>query len=246
MKTQLPSVFAEIVRQAEAEAPRECCGFLLRTVNGNGYEVLPCRNTADEPTEFFRINSSEHLNALNTGRLAAYYHSHPKTSEQFSPADKAVSEAALLPLYVYSLVTQQFNLHEPKGRCLPLEGRFFVFGLHDCAGLVIDYHRCRLNIDLPAMLPEERTVKHLTDGFANLDQYLQRGGFVEVKGPSTNAVVLMSLNGTGLVNHAAVLVDPSTILHQLMYRTSRLDLYGGYWQERTVKFVKHKSLLTNG
>ncbi len=243
MKTTLPSVFAEIVRQAEAENPRECCGMLLRSASGSGYEAVACRNVAEEPTEFFRVSSADYLAAVNTGRLAAYYHSHPRTSEKFSPADIAVSEAVLLPLYVYSLVTQQFALHEPKGHCLPLEGRFFVFGLHDCAGLVMDYHRQRLGVHLPEMSAEERTVKHLTDGFPQLDAYLERGGFVPVKSVSPNTVALMSLNGTGLVNHAAVLVDSSTILHQLMYRTSRLDLYGGYWQERTVKLVKHQSLL---
>lgn len=238
-----PSVFSTIVQHAEAEAPKECCGLLLRTESGGGYDVWACRNAHADPENFFQIPVKDHLAAVATGRLVAYYHSHPKTGHQFSPADLAVSEAACLPLYVYSLVTQRFSLHEPTGRPVPLEGRFFVFGLHDCAGLVMDYHRQRLNILMPEMTGEERQMKHLTDGFPRMDDYLERAGFVTVPTPVEHSVVLMSLTGNGLINHCAVMVKDGNILHQLMYRTSRLDQYGGYWQERTVKVVKHQSLL---
>jgi len=65
-----------IQAHAVAEYPRECCGLVVATAAGEQY--LPCRNTAETPSEHFRLPAEDYADAEDQGELLAVVHSHPQ------------------------------------------------------------------------------------------------------------------------------------------------------------------------
>lgn len=80
------SVLDAIDRHARRCAPDECCGILLATGSAplTADEALPARNAErTQPQRRYLIGHEAHLEAVareaaGTGRIVAYYHSHPK------------------------------------------------------------------------------------------------------------------------------------------------------------------------
>jgi proteasome lid subunit RPN8/RPN11 len=80
----------QIVEQARAEAPNECCG-MIATENGSAVEVHPARNTAASPLRYemdgkeqYRIQTA----IADAGReLGAIYHSHTRSAPYPSQTD---------------------------------------------------------------------------------------------------------------------------------------------------------------
>jgi proteasome lid subunit RPN8/RPN11 len=114
--TKVPSISAEhleaIYRQARAEFPRECCGYIRG--EGEDAELVPCKNTMDEqhrrdPERYPRTaENGYHLgfrdvqrldDSLGTDRPARIvYHSHPRVGAYFSDEDTQAAIAADWPV----------------------------------------------------------------------------------------------------------------------------------------------------
>jgi proteasome lid subunit RPN8/RPN11 len=96
---------AQILAQARAEAPNECCGLLL----GRGEtveEVFPARNADESPRTYF-MDPQDQLRAFRLmdergWELVGIYHSHPQTKPEPSETDKA---RALYPDARYVIVS---------------------------------------------------------------------------------------------------------------------------------------------
>ncbi len=101
----------DIIRYAETAHPRECCGVLIRDLSG--LKAVPLPNVAPDCQNAFLMAPSAYLPYLKDGTLLGYYHSHPSGDERLSEADKKISEAAGLPVTVYSTQTKKFNKYEP-------------------------------------------------------------------------------------------------------------------------------------
>ncbi len=84
-------VLDELIAHAREEAPRECCGLLI----GRAGEVdrsFRARN-ARAGTKTYLIDPRDHFAAIKAAREAGaevigYYHSHPASAPQPSPADR--------------------------------------------------------------------------------------------------------------------------------------------------------------
>lgn len=117
--------FEQILAQAHAEAPNECCGLLL----GRGdvvEEVFPGRNVDETPRTRYVMDPRDQLRAFRTmdergWDLVAIYHSHPHTEAYPSETDK---HRALYPDARYVIV----SLREPAAP------RVRAFRLLDGAG----------------------------------------------------------------------------------------------------------------
>lgn len=228
----------QIRAHALKDAPKEACGFVVE-ISGSvcAWEVP---NISEMPEHFFAIDPAKYLEARSKGKLLAYYHSHPSGSV-VSEADKSVSERLALPLYTYRIPQDDLQLYTPNGYAVPLEGRTFVPFVHDCVNLVIDYYRTVLKIHL-ADFP--RTMSDLSNGYANLGQLMQKSRFhLVVDSPRQHDILLMRLGSCEFCNHAGVLIDGQTMLHQLMNRVSERTVYGGYWRRNTDSIWRHQSLL---
>lgn len=237
----------DIQAHAERAYPSECCGLV---VDGIYY---PAENTSGSPLDSFRIAPEFYANCEDTGRIEAVVHSHPDASANPSQVDKCASEALGLPYIIQSVregvCDGEPQTYTPTGWELPLIGREFVHGIHDCLAIILDYYKRERSVDLGSYDRE--------DGWWNIpgkDYYqelLPVAGFRKVDSPRNGDVVLMQIRAK-VPNHAAIYLEsgiieseptahaaPNSILHHLYGRDSKRDNYGGYWLENTVSIWRH-------
>ncbi len=97
MKLALPEALrAQILMEACAAAPRECCGLVLGQWTGDEAAIIalhPARNTAGA-ADRFEIASEDHFTAQRMARakgqaVIGCYHSHPMGAPIPSPTDLA-------------------------------------------------------------------------------------------------------------------------------------------------------------
>jgi len=88
-------VLADMVREARAAVPRECCGILLgEAANITG--IAPAANVHPTPETHFEIDPQALVDAHRTARsggphVVGYYHSHPHSAPEPSATDKAMA-----------------------------------------------------------------------------------------------------------------------------------------------------------
>lgn len=88
---------SQIVAEARAALPNECCGLLegIREADAIRITALhPAGNLADDPLSGFEIDPAVHFRLLrtlrDTGReVVGCYHSHPNGRAEPSPRDRA-------------------------------------------------------------------------------------------------------------------------------------------------------------
>lgn len=90
----------------------EVCGFIF--VDGNELKTEPARNVAVYKDDVFEIHPLEILRQIRSGKLAAIYHTHPKSGEIESKFDIFNCENSCIPYVIYSKETKKFNLVLPK------------------------------------------------------------------------------------------------------------------------------------
>jgi proteasome lid subunit RPN8/RPN11 len=83
-------LYAQMIEQARAEAPNECCG-MIGTRDGEAVRVYPAVNTAASPLRY-EIDGAEQLRLYNEIEdagleLGAIYHSHTRTDPYPSQTD---------------------------------------------------------------------------------------------------------------------------------------------------------------
>ncbi len=104
-------VIDEIIRQAEAEAPNESCGYLLGR-DGTVTENFPMENTDHSP-EHFSFSPKEQFAALRYARaeglsILANWHSHPASPSRPSAEDIRL---ALDPNIRYAILSLHEGIH---------------------------------------------------------------------------------------------------------------------------------------
>jgi proteasome lid subunit RPN8/RPN11 len=88
---RIPSeLYAQIIEQARAEAPNECCG-MIGTRDGEAVRIYPTVNAAASPLRY-EIDGAEQLRIYNEIEdadleLGAIYHSHTRTDPYPSQTD---------------------------------------------------------------------------------------------------------------------------------------------------------------
>lgn len=121
-----------------------------------------------------------------------------------------------------------------------LIGRDFVWGSHDCYGLVRDFYRDVFDIELPDFArPEDFWSKGL-DLFA--ENYIKAGfELLERVHPADyqNGDVLISAVQSPIGNHASIIVENGQIFHHLFGGISRVDHYRGLVRNTLVGVYRH-------
>lgn len=113
-----PQPWSAMLQHARGAYPKECCGILIGTINGDDArtvtEAVPCRNAYDgEQADRFLIDPQDQLTAQKRARaedldVLGFFHSHPDCDAYFSATDLANS----WPWYsnvVMSIMNGDFN-----------------------------------------------------------------------------------------------------------------------------------------
>lgn len=230
-------ILAQIRAHAAAEFPRECCGLVV--VRKGKARYWPCRNLATV-SEQFHLHPEDYAAAEEEGDVLTIVHSHPNLSPQPSQADLVGCEASGLPWLIVNWPTGETYEWAPTGYVAPLVGRVFSHGVLDCYSLIRDYYARELQITLPDFARQDNWWKTGQDLYRD---NFQAAGFVSIDASALRRhdVILMQLSAN-TTNHGAIYLGDGRILHHPMNRLSGRDAYGGYWQNITTLYLRHREV----
>lgn len=248
--TDFTTVLPLIQLHADAEAPRECCGVVVRRADGE-LQYMPCRNIAHEADQFL-IDPSDAAHAEDTGEVVAYAHSHVFEPPQPSDADRQAMAKTGLPWIIvnHPLGTYTVNAPEPSF-VAPLLNRRFVHGVHDCYAIVRDWYWLELGIalnDYPRRFgwwdedsgPDLYRENFGHEGFVVLHEGQLDAAALKLLAP--HDLLLMRIRAKR-DNHMAVYVGGNVILHHLVDQYSRREALQEFYQRRTTAVLRHRSQL---
>lgn len=240
---------------ADTEAPRECCGVVVRYIDDTLHYV-PCRNLSHDHDQFM-IDPVDAAHAEDTGEVVAYAHSHVFNPPEPTDADRA-SMAQMagtgLPWIIVNHPLGSYTINQPGAFVAPLVGRAFVHGVHDCYGIVRDYYATELGITLNDYPRVWGWWEH-TDGPDLYRENFAREGFTVLHEGALDAAALKLLRPHDLIlmriraprdNHMAVYMGDGAILHHLIDQLSRREYLAEFYQRRASAILRHRAFMTEG
>lgn len=230
------TVVSAALAHANEEYPNEACGVVIVWRGRRKY--VRCKNISPRPKDGFRICPIDYSTAEDAGEIVAIVHSHPNASANPSQDDIVACEASGVPWFIVGLPSGVWKKIEPSGYVAPLVGREFFHGTLDCYGLVRDYYRLELGIDLPNF---EREDNWWAKGGNLYVENFRAAGFEQRPygdAPQIGDVLLMQVCAD-VPNHAAIYIGDDTILHHLYGRLSSREIYGGYYKKHTTHVLNY-------
>jgi proteasome lid subunit RPN8/RPN11 len=100
------------IKEHAKESNLEVCGFVL--VENGDLRTEPAKNISMYEEDIFEIHPLETFKYIQSGKLAAIYHTHPECNEDESQFDLFNCENSCIPYLIYSKKTDKFNLIIPK------------------------------------------------------------------------------------------------------------------------------------
>jgi len=190
-----------------AAFPHEACGLLI------GDEFVPVENRATDKTWDFRIDARD---MIRPG-IQAVLHSHTR-SDLLGPSYEDLCGAHRWPQLLHGVwrtdgvgtTPLEFFGDQAGITRGNLVGRRFLWGVRDCATLVIDYYERILGIRLR---DKPRRDSFWEDGEDEWPTALSELGFVQIQQPELHAVMLLRY-GNYPPAHAAVISGINEIIHQ--------------------------------
>ena len=190
---------SQIRKHALKENPRECCGFIL--ASGTETFVHECANSSFA-LDLFRISPKDYLAASEKGKIAAVYHSHSNGNETFSEFDKFNSICHKMTYVLYSLKSNSFVYFDPSlSDFHKYIGKKFQIGKTDCYGLVRNFYKDELSINLEDHKRDKNWKSQLSELF---DSKFRGEGFYEVDSLRKYDCILFRFRKGGPSSHIAV------------------------------------------
>lgn len=230
------NVYAEIMSHAAREAPRECCGLLVKEGKRTAYRA--CRNLAPAQAEFF-LDPEDYTRVEDEGvTILAVVHSHHYVSAEPSMADLTACGEGQLPWLIVSYPTGATKWLQPKHFAAPLTGRPYAYGIHDCYTLVKDYFAQKREL---AMHHYQEPWGWWDQGRDVFRQQMVNEGFVErpVNELQPDDVLLMQFRAK-VPQHLAVWLGDGNILHHHRDRFSSIEPATRYWLDHTVSVARYE------
>lgn len=232
----------EIIIHCQSRFPQEACGFVVEI--GGKETWVPCENKDHDPENFFTISPVDFVKASDVGKIKAVVHSHTIHPTAFSDDDRKMQAKMGVPWMLVGLMKGEPEviwLRESKINT-PLYGRTYAWGIHDCYSFIRDYYTDVVGIDIPDFERAERFWERGEDLYRN---HFAEAGFVEINDPKDiqlHDVFIISLGGTSIPSHGAIYIGGNAIGHHLPNRLSCKEVYGRFYQSRTVLRLRHKDL----
>lgn len=238
-----PSSETDFRAHAIEAYPQECCGLVVRRVDG--YEFYKrCRNLAATPQEHFIVDPQDRADAEDAGEIIAVAHSHPNVAARPSQADKVMCEKSGLEWFIVHvsrdpdtkiISSGEMVSFKPEGYVAPLLGRTFSHGVLDCYSLIRDYYKQQLDIELPNYERRDDWWVHGDDLYM---RHFRDAGFEQITdGIKENDVIIMQIRAKQ-PNHAGVYIGGGLVLQHMANRLSTRDVYDGYFRQVTRLIVR--------
>lgn len=234
--------------------PGEACGLVIST-GKNKFEVVECKNVADDKRNYFVMDAEDQIKAEELGDIVGVWHNHVERPADASEADKAGCEATGVPWFITALYRGELEepnwsfsetkVITPSGFAMPYLERPYVFGVFDCWLLVRDYLKREFNVELD-VLPELHIPRWWESNVDILGDNYKSQGLVRLEEgtePQNGDVFFMQF-GAGVPNHCAVYIGDDMILHHQQDRLSCRSIYGGgHYFKHTTHHMRHKDLM---
>lgn len=228
----------EFIKQAHDSPHREVCGLVVKLKTKTKY--IPCKNVAGKAFDF-EISQEEVEKAEAQGTIIAVFHSHVNHEMSFTPADVRACNQTDTPYILYHLSSQSFKYITPSHEIPRLLGRAYVAGTNDCFGLVKDYYHLAYGFEIQ---DEYRWDKWWKEADLITSNTWEKSGFFCVpKRDMQPGDILVMQSGSDRLNHLAVFIGNSRILHHCYNRLSSIDIYAGMWKDNTVYVLRNKECL---
>lgn len=230
-------------QHALREHPNESCGVIL-----DG-EYVACTNTAQDPSNDFKIAKDEYLTLYKRGVIQAIVHSHthglnrtmeereidPRTPSQ---NDMIGQQTTAIPWGIVSTegetVTDPVWLGDTMDT--PLTQRKFIHGVFDCYCIIRDYYWQNHG----AKLPEYPRDYKWWEGAGNLyTDNFEHAGFKQITWDEMREGDVLLVNILcDKPNHAAIYCGENTILHHYQTRLSGYDKLSK-WKSRVSYVLRY-------
>ena len=238
MNTKIASAIELMARDKPNE---EICGFIYHTLDVVNF--FPCENISSEKDREFEISSDDYISCTKKGKILAIYHSHIASSEygaNLTPADKELADIMELPIRVFSLSESRWGEYIPTEYKISLVGEPFLWGEKDCFGLVRTFLRQEKGIYINDYLRD--------DSFQSTDnnqiiENIEKEGYVDTGYTCLlkKHDVLLFNSGRVNIQHMAIYMGNSRILHHPLHMLSNIEIMNQKWHDRLRHVLRHKN-----
>lgn len=216
-------ILLDIRNYAEEKAPNEACGFIVDD------EFMPVDNKAGDPEANFKMSGEDYIYASSHGEIRCIVHSH-NNCDWVSEADQIEQLKHNIPFGVVFLRNNNYYNIVFWGEQLPIQSllnRPFIHGVYDCYGLVRDYYRQELGINLYNYPREMRWWEDKKNNLLEGNKTNQNFYEVNLKDIKQHDMVLFQIRGKN-PNHSAVYLGRDLMLHHMYGKLSNREPIGRY------------------
>jgi proteasome lid subunit RPN8/RPN11 len=229
----------EFEKHAIAHYPEEVCAVIA------GGNLILCQNEAEDRNSTFKISAEKLIEAeILHGPLDLVLHTHSGASAGRWPRhwpsgqDMQSWMHGSTPWLIFACNGEGLGEHcvLDDANPAPLEGREFIHGINDCYSLIRDYFRMEKGITLPNY---PRDMEWWAKDKDLYSENFEAAGFVEIPADQVRSGDCMMIQfRSDVINHAAVVIDESRILHHMIHRLSGYDDWSK-WHRVAAKYVRY-------
>ncbi len=208
-----------LVTHAKIEPKKECCGFIVLD-NLKQLLIIPCENIYEYPEKAFKICPYKFLEVKKKYNIVCLYHSHPVGQAIFSQKDINQAEELCIPICLYALEVNEFNIFFPKSYDVPdLIGRDYIDHFQNCWKLIYDY--CVLNKllcvqDFNFYLKRKSDYEYDSCVLRKFKNFFKKNNIKKVTDGTIkrNDVLIFSANNK-TISHFGIMLENGEFLHHM-------------------------------
>jgi proteasome lid subunit RPN8/RPN11 len=235
MNTKLKQSIIETARASS----EEICGFIY--VTHDDVKLHSCRNIAKSPTTDFAISKDDYMQCIKLGTVIAVYHSHPVGPAGFSEGDLHYANEAVLPFYLYDVISGTWSEYLPPDYHVKLEGRPFYWGFDDCYGAARHYYRETLGLYLRDYDRDETFGP--TRSMAIMDHFEEEGFTrLDPTSPIQPHDVLLFDISPRCPQHISIFTGNQRMFHHPLNMLSKIEMLTGGYLSRLSHILRHKTV----
>ena len=106
--TQIRCDFLSYIARISSLHKTEICGLI------SDNSLFFVKNTSSSPKDTFFIDPAKHIEVLGAKKIDYCFHSHPVTSAVPSKLDIDLSDNALIPFLIFSVLERRFAVYDPN------------------------------------------------------------------------------------------------------------------------------------